>query len=111
MSIATSKTPTKSTEFAHHSSVCVCSYVETWKRRYVFADIPENLVENRGILGVEEGLHERKLRQRRVRHHLLRLSRLPRGIRSNCGSKRGNRGPDRRLPAAVPPKSEGLPGD
>ena len=110
MSIATSKTPTKSTEFVHHSTVCVCSYVETGKRRYVFANIAENLVENRGILRVEERLHEGKLRQRRVRHHLLPVIRSPRGIRSNCGSKRGNRGPDRRLPAAVPPKSEALPG-
>ena len=46
MSIATSKTPTKSTEFVHQSTVCVCSYVETGKRRYVFANIAENLVEN-----------------------------------------------------------------
>ena len=77
------------------------------KTSYIFAHIAENLVKQRRILRVEERFHERKLRQRRVRHHLLSNHLTPAGIRSNCGSKRRNRGRDRRLAAAVRRESAG----
>ena len=95
-----------SMEAAAQSASCPLSYLATPRDAYVFADVAELLIEERGILDAEEGPQELELGERGV--HEESLGRREReDARSGCGSMSARRSRGRRPREAARRSSAG----